>query len=134
MSKDYSIYQHYRLLKDIPLCPAGTIFYSDPTDGDRGSYAAGCLKLAWLEGMCQNSLCGDTIVFHAKAIEESGWFIPVHFGYVQTLAKLQTALGRQGTYLDPSGIEKQVPLFLIDKNEDVRRLASLFHIYLEQVR
>lgn len=70
-------YDYYELLKDIPLCKRGTIFYHDPKDTVRGSIANGCLKLAWLQGSCQNGLAGDAIVFHADARHDRDWFARV---------------------------------------------------------
>jgi len=134
MSKDYSVYQHYRLLKDIPCCPAGTIFYYDPHDQKRGSISRGCLKLAWLGGGCQNMLCGDAIAFHVKAIEEEDWFYPVHYKYVEALAGLKSALNKEAVEIDQYRVEDQIHLYLIDTNKDVRKWAAQFYRYLGQAK
>ena len=71
----YEYYAVYELVKDIPLCKKGTIFYYDPDDSIKGSIGQGCLKMAWTkEGSCQNGLCGDTIIFHARARKDKNWF------------------------------------------------------------
>lgn len=71
----YTLYELYRLKKEIPLCKKGTIFYYDPNDSNLGSINAGCLKMAWTkDGDCQNGLRADTIVFHANARHEKEWF------------------------------------------------------------
>ena len=67
-------YDMYELLKDIPSCRKGTIFYLDPDDSIKGSLSAGCLKLAWsADGNAQCNLCADTVVFHIEGIT-SNWF------------------------------------------------------------
>jgi hypothetical protein len=68
-------YQMYKLLKPIPLCLEGTIFYYDPDDKINGSIGSGCLKLAWtLNGNCQSGLACGSIVFHATARHDTIWF------------------------------------------------------------
>jgi hypothetical protein len=73
-------YNFYELLKDIPCVDAGAIFYWDKNDDRLGSIAEGCLKLCWTpDGSCYSSkttlgVCGDTIVFHASARNDSNWF------------------------------------------------------------
>lgn len=58
---------YYELQIDLGILKKGAIFYYDPNDSKKGSVASGCIKLAWTEdGDCQNSLCADTIVFHAS--------------------------------------------------------------------
>ena len=133
-----STFQHFKLLKDIPLCHRGAIFYYDPKDATRGSIASGCLKLAWLNGSCQDGLCAETIVFHASAIAESEWFQKVDWNYVTIVGKLQgflNALGFRnllGNYLLPFEIEEQITIFLIDKNPEIRELAGTLYEYLQR--
>lgn len=70
--------EYYRLLIDIGVVKSGTIFYYDPKDDIRGSFGAGCLKLAWTnDGNCQCGLCADTIVFHASMREDTSLFTRV---------------------------------------------------------
>lgn len=69
----------YELMRDIPLVNAGALFYYDENDKVKGSVGAGCLKLAWsIDGNCQNTLCADTIIFHANARRDPSWFKRVY--------------------------------------------------------
>ena len=78
----------FRLKKDIPLAKAGTIFYYDREDHEKGSLAEGCLKLAWTaDGNCQGGLCADTIVFHANARGAVDWFEPVNKDTAEVILK-----------------------------------------------
>ena len=64
----------YKLKKEIPGLPAGTVFVHDPYDQVKGSIGAGCLKNAWKSGDCQGGWCAGTHVFPGQLAEDSEWF------------------------------------------------------------
>lgn len=64
----------YKLLKDIPGLPAGTIFLYDEDDNNKGSIGAGCLKNAWFKNNCQAGWCAETHVFPGQLIKDEEWF------------------------------------------------------------
>lgn len=130
-------FQHYKLLRDIPLCPAGSIFYYDYNDQVKGSISSGCLKLSWIEGHCQNNLCSDTIIFHANAISLSDWFQPISYEYVELVAKLGSRLRHalsedidclftdmDYSSLEPCNILKNINLCLTNPDAETRLLAE----------
>jgi hypothetical protein len=70
----------YKLLKDIPGLPAGTIFLHDKKDRVKGSISAGCLKNAWDFGNCQGRghwWCASTHVFPGQLADDREWFKPI---------------------------------------------------------
>ena len=78
-------YNFYKLLKDIPGLNKGAIFYWDKDDKIYGSIGEGCLKLCWTpDGDCYNSLCGDTIIFHASVRNYDKWFKLIQTEYIET--------------------------------------------------
>lgn len=89
----YEKYDLYMLKKDIPLAKKDTIFYYDPNDNVRGSVSEGCLKLAWDTYGCSQDtccFCEDTLVFHADALNDKGWFKLVKKGKDRTFKKCKT--------------------------------------------
>ncbi len=72
----------YKLLKDIPGLPAGTVFLHDKKDHVRGNISHGCLKNAWNYGNCQGNAyighwCANTHVFPGQLAYDRKWFKPV---------------------------------------------------------
>jgi|SRR5690625_715472 len=65
----------YILQQEAFGLPKGTIFVHDKEDNIVGSIAAGCLKLAWDNGNCQEKApCGGTYILHASAKDNPNWF------------------------------------------------------------
>ncbi len=71
----------YKLLKDIPGLPAGTVFIHDKHDTMRGNVACGCLKNAWNDGNTQGNeeqhWCASTHVFPGQLADDRRWFAPM---------------------------------------------------------
>ncbi len=47
----------------MPDHPAWTIFVLDPNDSKKGNLGHGALRLAWIDGNCQNNWCGGAVAF-----------------------------------------------------------------------
>lgn len=47
----------------MPDHPVGTVFVHDPNDFEKGNIGNGALRLAWIDGNCQNDWCGGAIGF-----------------------------------------------------------------------
>ena len=89
-------YIFYKLKKDIPCIKAGAIFYWDEEDSIYGSSMMGCLKLCWTpDGNCYDGLCGGTVIFHAKAMDETEWFEKIEKIYPEemTVQDIEEKLG-----------------------------------------
>jgi hypothetical protein len=84
----------YMLLKDMPGLKAGAIFVHDTEDCIRGSFGDGCLKLAWINGDCQQGFCADTFSLHASVRRNEEWFkkIEQKHSWTQTLLNMITGL------------------------------------------
>lgn len=79
------VYPAYRLLKNIPGLPAGTVFLHDLNDTEKGSPAVGCIKNAWFKGNCQiqyidgeSSWCAETHVLPGQMKDDLEWFVPIN--------------------------------------------------------
>jgi len=72
----------YKLLRDVPGLPAGSIFLHDKKDSTKGSIGCGCLKNAWKDGNCQPCTdnddhvgwCAETHVFPGQLAKDKNWF------------------------------------------------------------
>lgn len=69
----------YRLKKDMPMLGAGSVFVHDIEDSDKGSWAHGCLKLAWYKHSCQRvsnqyAWVAETHVLPGQCINNTEWF------------------------------------------------------------
>lgn len=71
-----STMKKYVLQKDTLGLKKGTVFVHDTEDSLVGSFAEGCLKLAWTDdGMCQiGAPCGGTYILHASIRNDPEWF------------------------------------------------------------
>lgn len=78
MKKKYDI---YKLKVNIPGLEKGALFYHDTDDSIRGSIAHGCLKLAWINGNCQQDWCGDTFVFPGHLVKDDDCFEKINKKY-----------------------------------------------------
>lgn len=68
----------YRSLIPLPGLPAGTVFVHDRYDLNLGSYAFGCLKLAWHKEDCQHgTFCGHTFILPGQFAACLKWFEPI---------------------------------------------------------
>jgi hypothetical protein len=70
----------YKLKFQMPGLHEGAVFVHDKSDSENGSYAYGCLKLAWDKGNCQhfgnNGWCGHTYILPGQLAENRDWFHP----------------------------------------------------------
>ena len=67
----------YKLLKDLPGLPRGTVFIWDAKDAVKGSAGYGCLKNAWDHGNCQANWVAGTHVFPGQEHRNTDWFEPI---------------------------------------------------------
>ena len=70
----------YRLKKDLPNLKKGVIFEHRKYDfkyPDRGSPGSGVMILGWINGMCQDSWCGETFIFPGQLAKNNEWFEPI---------------------------------------------------------
>jgi len=74
------MYKKYKLKKDLPDLKADAIFEHRPYDTkypDRGNPGRGCIILAWIDGSCQQSWCGETYIFPGQLSSNKEWFEPL---------------------------------------------------------
>ena len=68
----------------MPNLRAGVIFEHreyDPKYPDRGRPADGVMILGWLDGMCQDSWCGETYIMPGQLAKNREWFEPIELGF-----------------------------------------------------
>ena len=78
----------YRLKKNLPNLKAGVIFEHreyDPKYPDRGNPGEGVMILGWLNGMCQDSWCGETYIMPGQLAKNREWFEPIELGFKDSL-------------------------------------------------
>ena len=81
----------YRLKKNLPNLKAGVIFEHreyDPKYPDRGNPGEGVMILGWLNGMCQDSWCGETYIMPGQLAKNRKWFEPIELGFKDSLSSI----------------------------------------------
>ena len=71
----------YILKKELPNLKAGVIFEHREWDKripERGNPGSGVMILGWIDGMCQDSWCGETYMFPGQLAGNEEWFEKVH--------------------------------------------------------